>query len=129
MGLTSEALADACALVAYFSKAKGMSRTGCDAIESGALVSPITVWELTLKASAGRLPHLPTSNDSFGGWLLERGLRIQPLTWADAERANRLPPIHKDPMDRILIAQALNAGLTIITNDRSFAAYGVATIW
>jgi PIN domain nuclease of toxin-antitoxin system len=129
LGLTGGALADACALVAYFSKARGMSRTSYTAIESGALVSPVTVWELTLKSTARRLPELPSTNGSFAEWLLERGLRVQPLTWADAERANHLPPIHKDPMDRMLIAQALNAGLTIITNDAHFAAYGVATIW
>jgi PIN domain nuclease of toxin-antitoxin system len=129
LDLSSGVLADACALLAFFSKAKGMSRASHAAIENGALVSPITVWELTRKAGAGRLPPLPSANRSFGGWLVDRGFRVQPLTWADAERANRLPPIHRDPMDRMLIAQALNAGLTVITNDGSFAAYGVATIW
>ncbi len=51
------------------------------------------------------------------------------MTPSDAERANTLPPIHKDPMDRMLIAQALNAGMTIVTIDRLFATYGVRTVW
>lgn len=87
------------------------------------------MWELTQKAASGGLPPLPAANRTFAGWLHTEGFIIQPLSWADAERANRLPPIHKDPMDRMLIAQALNAELCVITNDRNFAAYGVATIW
>jgi PIN domain nuclease of toxin-antitoxin system len=122
-------LADACALLAFFANDGGLSKASYHAIERGALVSPITVFELTLKASLGRLPQLPATGGSFASWLLERGFRMQPLIWSDAERANRLPPIHKDPIDRMLIAQALNAGLPVITNDRNFAAYGVTTIW
>jgi PIN domain nuclease of toxin-antitoxin system len=54
---------------------------------------------------------------------------VQPLTWADTERANALPPLHKDPMDRMLIAQALNADMPIITDDSLYPGYGVRTIW
>ena len=129
MDLTGPALADACALLAYFGKTGVLTEAGRAAMKGDVFVSPVTVWELTQKAGAGKLPALPAENGSFAGWLEADGFRIQPLTWADAERANRLPPIHRDPMDRMLIAQALNAGLTIITNDGNFAAYGVATIW
>ncbi len=129
MAVNGDVLADACALLAFFSNDGELSEPSFGAIESGAFISPITVWELTRKSALGRLPQLPTSNGSLTGWLAERTFRFLPLTWIDAERANRLPPIHKDPMDRMLIAQALNAGLTIITNDGNFAAYGVTTAW
>ena len=109
-------LADACALLAYFSRMGVLSAAGRAAMRGEVFVSPVTVWELTHKAGAGKLPPLPTENGSFVGWLEAEKFRFQPLTWADAERANRLPPIHKDPMDRMLIAEALNAGLTVITN-------------
>ncbi len=66
---------------------------------------------------------------TLAGALANEGFALQPLAWADAERANLLPPIHKDPMDRILIAQALNAGLTIVTIHGLFASYGVRTVW
>ncbi len=122
-------LADACALLAYFSKLGVLTPAGRAAMRGDVSVSPITVWELTHKASVGKLPPLPTENATFVGWLEAEKFRVQTLTWADAERANRLPPIHRDPMDRMLIAQALNAGLTIITNDANFPAYGVVTIW
>jgi PIN domain nuclease of toxin-antitoxin system len=106
-----------------------LSPLGRTAIQGDARVSPVTVWELTQKAASGRLPTLPAANGTFTGWLHAEGFVIQPVSWLDAERANRLPPIHKDPMDRMLIAQALNTGLPIITNDPNFAAYGVATVW
>jgi predicted nucleic acid-binding protein len=49
--------------------------------------------------------------------------------WDIAARAATLPPHHRDPLDRILIATALAAGLPIVTNDAAFAAYGVPTLW
>jgi PIN domain nuclease of toxin-antitoxin system len=62
-------------------------------------------------------------------FLAEHGFKMLPLTWDNAESANKLPPIHQDPMDRMLIAQALDNGLTIITEDAVIPHYGVKTIW
>jgi PIN domain nuclease of toxin-antitoxin system len=62
--------------------------------------------------------------------LLQRqGFRPLSLSWSDAQRANGLLPIHKGPMDRMLIAQAMRHGLAIITNDRVFDGCGVKTVW
>ena len=69
------------------------------------------------------------AGDSLAAYLTERGFRMQPLAWADAERANALPPIHQDPMDRMLIAQVLNERMTVITEDSVFSRYGVPTVW
>jgi PIN domain nuclease of toxin-antitoxin system len=52
-----------------------------------------------------------------------------PLLWADAEAANALPPHHRDPIDRMLIATALRLDLAITTNDTVFPTYGVRTVW
>ncbi len=71
----------------------------------------------------------PTERGHFADYLVTRGFQTLPLAWADAERANAPPPIHKDPMDRMLIAQALNAELTIITIGRLFEGYGARTVW
>ena len=128
--MTGDAMADACALVAFFA-ADGatMTEAGLAAMQGSVAVSPITVWELTRKASVGKLPPLPGLEGSFARWLAAQGFRMQPLSWADSERANALPPIHKDPMDRMLIAQALNADLPVITDDDLYPQYGVRTIW
>ncbi len=123
-------LADACALIVFFA-ADGdtMTEAGLAAIQGEVAVSPITVWELTRKTALGKLPPLPAVEGSFARWLATQGFRVQPLTWADAERANTLPPVHKDPMDRMLIAQALNADLPVVTDDELYSRYGVRTIW
>jgi PIN domain nuclease of toxin-antitoxin system len=53
----------------------------------------------------------------------------RPAKPTDCERANALPMHHKDPMDRMLIASALDRAMTVITGDNVFASYGVSTIW
>ena len=80
-------------------------------------VSPITVWEITRKVALGKLarPMPPRYVGSFASWLEGIGYRVMPLAWDDCEVANGLPDLHKDPMDRMLIASALRNDLTIIT--------------
>lgn len=92
------------------------------------LVSPVTIWEVTRKASLGLLPN-DWEDGGLSGHLGRLGFRQLPLLWTDGERANDLPPLHKDPMDRLLIAQALRNDMTVITSDRIFADYGVRTVW
>jgi PIN domain nuclease of toxin-antitoxin system len=126
-------LADACALIAFHGyDGQAMSCAGKAAISAGdVFVSPITVWEIARKVATGKLerpaPH--GFNGTLAEWLRQAGYRILPLTWESCERANALPMHHKDPIDRMLIAAALDRGLTIITDDDVFARYGVQTIW
>lgn len=128
--MSRPALADACALIAFLGDGQAtFSTTGLVAMKAPPLVSPITVWEISRKLTLGRLRMLPIMEHGLGSLLADQGFTIHPLTWKDAERANALPPIHKDPMDRMLIAQALNADLAVITDDGLFAAYGVAILW
>jgi PIN domain nuclease of toxin-antitoxin system len=126
--LTDRYLADACALIVFF-VAGPMSPAAQQVMLNGDVaVSAVTVWEITRKAALGKLPS-DWGEDGLVGLLQRQGFQPLPLSWSDAELANRLPPIHKDPMDRMLIAQALRHGLEIITNDRLFDGYGVKTIW
>ncbi len=123
-------LADACALLSFFgASGSDMSDAGRAAMTGDVLISPITVWELTRKASLGKLPPLPTQNGSFARHLTALGYQTASLICEDAERANRLPPHHKDPMDRMLIATAQRLGCPIITSDGLFATYDVDTVW
>ena len=121
-------LADACALLAYFA-GSGMTPAGMAALQGEVSISAITVWELARKSALGKLPPLPGARDGFAFYLATQGFTPLPLTWSDAEQANQLPPLHKDPMDRMLIAQAKRTGLTEITEDGLFAEYGVRTVW
>lgn len=130
--MTRRLLADACALIAFFAggEAAGMSAAGQEAMRRGQVfVSPITVWEITRKAAIGKLPAPPRTGGTFATYLGVAGFTSLPLSWRDAEDANALPPLHKDPMDRMLVAQARNNGMTVITEDTIFREYGCETVW
>lgn len=88
---------------------------------AGLVVSVATLWEIAIKVSLGKLGALPTLPT-----VLERAA-VQRLGIEDAHlvRLQELPWEHRDPFDRLLIAQALAEGLTVLTADPAFAGYGV----
>jgi len=88
------------------------------------MVSIVTPWELWIKAASGRL-GLP---GRFNERLPDLGLEIISPTLRDARLATALPPIHKDPFDRMIVAQALNRDAAIVTSDRKLRDYGVDVI-
>lgn len=88
-------------------------------------ISAASIWEAEIKAEQGKL-------EITGGELLDEARRIGfdviEMTADDAVAAGRLSPHHKDPFDRMLVAQARRRGLTLVTRDALFGAYGVATL-
>jgi PIN domain nuclease of toxin-antitoxin system len=126
-------LADACALIVFHGYG-GQTMSGAGKVAMGhgdVFVSPITVWEIARKVALGKLarPAPPGFNGSLAEWLRQAGYRVIPLSWDYCEQANALPMHHKDPMDRMLIATALDRAMTVITDDDVFARYGVSTVW
>ncbi|MGE0226434.1 MAG: type II toxin-antitoxin system VapC family toxin [Acetobacteraceae bacterium] len=130
--MTAGYLADACALIVFLACRDAdriMPRAAALMRSQEIRVSPITVWEITRKAALGKLPPVWTPYSSLSLLLRAQGYAMQPLGSDETEQANRLPPVHKDPMDRMLIATALRHDLAILTDDAVFAAYGVETVW
>jgi PIN domain nuclease of toxin-antitoxin system len=84
-------------------------------------VSAATVWELSIKTALGKL-EIP---DDLTEVLEQSGLSELPIRFHHAERAGRLPPVHRDPFDRMLIAQALTERLTLVTRDELIHKYEV----
>ncbi len=88
-------------------------------------VSAVSAWEIATKAAAGRL-RLPTSAET---WLTDarhrRDVTEVPITFAHAIRAGSLPPHHRDPFDRMLVAQAQSEGLVLVSADRQLEPYEV----
>jgi PIN domain nuclease of toxin-antitoxin system len=74
-------------------------------------------------------PAPPGFAGSLSEWLRQAGYRVMPMTRDACDRANALPMHHKDPMDRMLIAAALDRGMAVMTDDDVFAQYGVSTLW
>jgi PIN domain nuclease of toxin-antitoxin system len=88
------------------------------------LVSAATVWELAIKRASGKI-RLPAS---LGEAVELLGFTGLPITIADGELAAALPPHHKDPFDRVLVAQAQRLDCVIVTRDRAFADYDVKVL-
>ena len=87
-------------------------------------VSIASMWEIAIKMSLGKL-SLP---DSLAAALNTIAAVALPITPAHIDRVQRLPFHHRDPFDRMLVAQAMEEGLTIVTRDRRVAAYGVPVL-
>jgi PIN domain nuclease of toxin-antitoxin system len=85
------------------------------------MVSSASAWEMAIKAAQGRL----RSPDDLEAELLREGIDSLDITLSDALRAGALPRHHNDPFDRMLVAQAQNRGMTLVTRDTTLAAYGV----
>jgi PIN domain nuclease of toxin-antitoxin system len=97
-----------------------------DAIEDGVnevFLSAASVWEASIKAAAGRL-STPTPIEAAAA---DAGIAELPIRWAHARRAADLPALHRDPFDRMLVAQALEEGLVLLTRDPLVRQYAVAT--
>ena len=90
-------------------------------------VSVMSLAEIAIKASLGKLPLPPPFATDFGGALRAALARVAadvlPVELEAVEHLRRLPFHHRDPFDRMIIAQAFAVGLTVVTGDRSFAAY------
>ena len=88
-------------------------------------VSAASAWEAAIKQALGRL-RLP---DRFAAGVEESGFQQLAVTFDHAERAGVLAPHHHDPFDRMLVAQALEEGLTLVTHDRRIEAYDADILW
>ncbi|MEU7929345.1 type II toxin-antitoxin system VapC family toxin [Micromonospora sp. NPDC049801] len=89
--------------------------------EPDIFLSPVTLWEITIKQSTGKLAGPPDLAER----VRDMGFRDLPVTHAHAIAAGRLPPHHRDPFDRMLVAQAITEGLTLASRDASIALYDV----
>lgn len=91
-------------------------------------VSPISFWEISVKRSIGKL-DLSESTDQMWLSIENQGFSLLPIQLPHLIQLEELPFHHRDPFDRLLIAQAQTANLTILTQDGQFAKYDVATEW
>jgi PIN domain nuclease of toxin-antitoxin system len=125
-------LLDTCTFLWSIAGGTSLSRPAREALRDPAndvYLSSISAWEITVKHALGRLP-LPDAPERYiPAQRSARGIDPWPLDEEAALYLYRLPPIHRDPFDRILICQALVAGLTIVTPDTDIVRYPVHTLW
>jgi PIN domain nuclease of toxin-antitoxin system len=86
------------------------------------LVSSASIWEITIKAALGRIEIEP---DDLEGEIVRNGFRPLSIGFRHAVTAGRLPTVHRDPFDRMIVAQASVEELRVVSHDRVFERYGL----
>jgi len=89
------------------------------------LISAIVVWEVAIKQSLGKLD----APEDLAPTLLGAGAQPLPVTLEHAAAVEKLPWRHRDPFDRMLVAQALTEDAAIVSRDEPLSEYGVAIVW
>ncbi|MBI2896025.1 MAG: type II toxin-antitoxin system VapC family toxin [Deltaproteobacteria bacterium] len=125
-------LLDTCSLIWLAAEPARLTKAATRALddeENTLLVSHASIWEIYNKCASGKLtlPGRPCS------WVSDqiaiRGADEVPIDRAALDRMSELPLHHRDPFDRVLAAQALVHGLTIVSPDRAFDPYGARRLW
>ena len=92
-------------------------------------VSAASAWEIATKYRIGKLPQGEELASRFDSILASESFESLPISTSHGVRAGLLPGPHRDPFDRMLIAQAHSEGLTLVSNDRIFDEYKLHRLW
>ncbi len=99
------------------------------ALDVDVFVSAVSAWELTTKVRLGKLPEAADFASDFMANVASLGFHSLPITLDHGHRAGFLPGPHKDPFDRLLIAQSMAENMLLVSNEEIFDAYPVRRIW
>jgi PIN domain nuclease of toxin-antitoxin system len=91
-------------------------------------LSIVSLWEIAIKISLGKL-EINIPFEKLEGYILENNFQILPISFNDLIKLSNLPFHHRDPFDRLLIAQSLHNEMNLISKDNVFVEYGVLQIW
>ncbi len=98
-------------------------------LDNDVYVSAASAWEIATKFRIGKLPEAEPFIHSFSDALQRLGFLELPITVEHAERAGLMKSEHKDPFDRMLIAQAQAEGLVLVSNEGLFDTFQVHRLW
>jgi PIN domain nuclease of toxin-antitoxin system len=127
-----QVLLDTCAFLWIVGGARDLSARAREVFtdpENRVLLSAASAWEIAIKHRLGKLP-LPAPPEEFVPLQREaHGIEVLPVDEEAALHLAKLPDLHRDPFDRMLVAQALVGGLVVATPDALIRQYPVRTIW
>jgi PIN domain nuclease of toxin-antitoxin system len=108
------------------------ARRICESEKETLVVSVVSLWEIVIKARAIPMPRgianlFPVERLSM--WIAGLGARVLPIEAAHAYAIDRLPAIHRDPFDRMLVAQALVEDMPLLTKDETIHRYPARCVW
>lgn len=110
------------------SRLGAVARGAIENEENAIYVSAASAWEVATKHRIGRLDAGPLAGD-FAGVVARQGFTSLEITLDHGQRAGELPGPHRDPFDRMLIAQAHAEHLALVSNEVAFDSYGVVRVW
>ncbi len=125
-------LLDTCALLWFLADDPQLSANAKAAIQKTAnvrWVSPISLFEIAIKVRIGKLPLTVPFGTLFPKELVANDIHLMPLEPQHVEPLTTLPLHHKDPFDRLIATTALVEGLTLVSADAIFDAYGLTRLW
>jgi PIN domain nuclease of toxin-antitoxin system len=105
------------------------SRSACADAGNTLWLSAASAWEMQIKIGLGKLRLKRSLAETIASQQLANALQILPIQLAHTLALNELPAHHKDPFDRLLIAQARHEGWELVSADPEFKAYPVQVIW
>jgi PIN domain nuclease of toxin-antitoxin system len=107
----------------------GTARAAIEDSNNEKWVSHATAWEVAIKTSLGKLHLSVPYEELFPGALKTNGFGALPQDFRHYRELLNLPRHHGDPFDRLIIAQAIVEGLTVVSCDPHFSSYGVPLLW
>lgn len=105
------------------------ARREIEKVETTVLISAASVWEITTKARIGKLPGALAVAADVAACIVGQGFSSLSITVDHAQRAGTLVGPHRDPFDRMLVAQALIEALPIVSNEAIFDGFGMTRVW
>ena len=110
------------------SKLSKQARELIDSDSNSLFFSIVSLWEIAIKLGLNKLV-LENSFSELDGLLADLEIEVLPISFSDTEQYLSLPLHHRDPFDRMLIAQAITHSLTIVSADKVFEVYPVVRLW
>lgn len=128
-------LLDTCTFLWLFGRQAGLSGQAREVLGDSAnqaFVSSVTIWEILVKHGRGRL-DIETQGMPVAQFVVSQRRAHQldslPVTEEVAMQVPKLPAVHHDPFDRLLICQSIEHGLTLVTPDKNIRRYPIRTLW
>jgi PIN domain nuclease of toxin-antitoxin system len=111
------------------SKLSAAALAACESMENRLHLSLASVWELQIKMQLGKFALRLSLANVLRDQQHKNGLVLEPVTLEDILALSALPALHRDPFDRLIIAQANRGGFRLVTHDPELARYPVAVFW
>ena len=125
-------LLDTHALVWWATGDRRLSRKARVAIadpDTEVFISIASAWEIQIKATLMKLTLNESVDALYRSLIIDQGFRMIGIELRDIDQLSTLPPHHRDPFDRMLVAQSLRGSFTLVTKDSVASSYGAPTLW